>query len=488
MPRRSVTEAARAREAQNPPSKRVLRSNTGEETSVEVEELPPPPEFANRYFYKDFGAHGLFVGICIRMARNGHRNGRDDAYCIRYDDGDVEDLCYSDLKKLCRRGPATEEAYREASKKRKLALEAKRDAERREAESRTKPIDDAAKPHGKQDIKTEPTTKTGPAAPKPKGVAAPAASTKPADAHGSPAATGTITPKSSHKAKKMPMKRKAKSSRPSSADEDSLCNPPPPKTLRTGLGWFNHTPCPIEKIESNRLRPTKEYLVRWGLVGQEPTWEPIHHLHAQMVNDYELQLRLGDELGSAVDSEGAAGVPTPVDPGVAGGNGNAATAADSAVPTSQAAALSTDATTASVAAPLVGLPAPGAAVTSAPLAAIPGASTTDADTATTTIARQLEMLQARHASLAESFRTALKHLEPPGWAATSWAAHSLPQSSMHTFPVDEFLKYIEHAQAERKIDFEAALSVAETARVEAVKRAESAESKLDMFLARQTQH
>eukprot|EP00038_Savillea_parva_P001436 m.103927 g.103927 ORF g.103927 m.103927 type:complete len:54 (-) comp10502_c0_seq3:1367-1528(-) len=48
-----------------------------------AEELPPPPEFRDQYFYRNFGVHGVFVGICIRMARQGHRNGRDDAYFVR---------------------------------------------------------------------------------------------------------------------------------------------------------------------------------------------------------------------------------------------------------------------------------------------------------------------------------------------------------------------------------------------------------------------
>lgn len=36
-----------------------------------------------------------------------------------------------------------------------------------------------------------------------------------------------------------------------------------------------------------RIRPTREYLVRWARPGQEDTWEPIQNLHAQIVNDYE---------------------------------------------------------------------------------------------------------------------------------------------------------------------------------------------------------
>ena len=45
--------------------------------------LPPPPEIANQYFYKDFGEYGLFVGICTHLLQNGHKNGRDDVYYVR---------------------------------------------------------------------------------------------------------------------------------------------------------------------------------------------------------------------------------------------------------------------------------------------------------------------------------------------------------------------------------------------------------------------
>lgn len=82
-------------------------------------DVPPPEEFKDSYFFKDFGTYGIFAGVCVRMCQNGHRNGRDDVFHIRYDDGDTEELCYSDVKRLIRRAPASRADYMSGAKRRR---------------------------------------------------------------------------------------------------------------------------------------------------------------------------------------------------------------------------------------------------------------------------------------------------------------------------------------------------------------------------------
>eukprot|EP00038_Savillea_parva_P001437 m.103930 g.103930 ORF g.103930 m.103930 type:complete len:494 (-) comp10502_c0_seq4:31-1512(-) len=493
MPRRSVTEAARRREAENPPSKRILRSNTDTTPTTTVEELPPPPEFRDQYFYRNFGVHGVFVGICIRMARQGHRNGRDDAYFVRYDDGDIEDLCYSDLRRLCRRGPATKEDYLEASKKRAIALnEARRENERREKELRAKA---AAEEAAKKPVKTEttpPATKT-----------AGSASHKARSTHGKAASDGgnagpdsdTAAAKVARKQAKrpqqqQPMKRKAKTSRPSSTDGDAaVCGPPPEKTLRTGLGWFNHTPCPVIRIEGARTRMTKEYLVRWGLAGQDSTWEPINNLHAQIVNDYEKQQ---DPLGNHVTQPSSAtAVPQPASTPTVDASAVDAPATSAPQGDTQMDATNRDDTAMEeVVSDVPTNPEAPSHATDAVLAP-------HADRATAALTessqradleRELEAIRLRHAQLAESYQSVLAYLEPSGWAASSHNVKSLNADTLHNFPLKDFLKYVEHDRAEWRLEVEDMARLAESAKLAAEKKAETAEGKLEMFLARQTLH
>jgi hypothetical protein len=289
--------------------------------------------------------------------------------------------------------------------------------------------------------------------------------------------------KAARKGKRPQMKRKARSSRPSSADDDTVCDPPPEKTLRTGLGWFNHTPCPIMRIEGTRLRPTKEYLVRWGLVGQDSTWEPIHHLHAQIVNDYERQLQLQSEMGGVaggaaeVPVVGAAAVGAPEPPGIQSPSQLSDGQQPAATPIDQG-----NITTGVPLAGMTALPAPPPA-TVTPTTIVP--CPTDV---TTVLATKLAIVHDQYSQLAESYRSVLGYLEPRGWAATSHSVKTLEQSRMHEFPHRDFLKYVEHDLGEKRLELEANLQLAEDKRLNAERKAEAAEGKLEEFLAKQTQH
>ena len=93
--------------------------------------LPPPPPLHIR-------SH-LPPAVCVSMCRHGHKNGRDDVYCVQYDDGDVENLQFRDVRKMLKKAPADKTAYTEAEGKRLAVLEAlkKSDAakHRQQAES-----------------------------------------------------------------------------------------------------------------------------------------------------------------------------------------------------------------------------------------------------------------------------------------------------------------------------------------------------------------
>ena len=40
------------------------------------------------------------------MCRHGHKNGRDDVYSVQYDDGDIENLQFRDVRKMLKKSPA----------------------------------------------------------------------------------------------------------------------------------------------------------------------------------------------------------------------------------------------------------------------------------------------------------------------------------------------------------------------------------------------
>lgn len=359
---------------------------------------------------------------------------------------------------MCRRGPATEEAYLEASEKRAKALEEARvQAQLREAEARAKQLEEVAKNVAKPE-KPKPSA----AVPvKPRSTPATKQEDGGAAAVSAQADASTTASAKGRKGKRPQVKRKARASLPDPAEEIIISGPPPAKTLRTGLGWFNHTPCPVVRIEGSRVRPTKEYLVRWNMIGQDATWEPIHNLHAQLTNDYELQLQQGGMVdGRSAALAPAAGVAAAMDIGIHPGVAGPAT-------------------------PAVSLGAATVATFGAAQEMPPGHA--DAQHLAT-LTHELATLRGQHSELAESYRALLAYLEPRGWAATSHSVRTLSQDRLHSFPRGEFLKYVEHEQAEKRIEAESMIQAAEKIRLEAEKKAEAAEAKLEDFLARQTQH
>lgn len=65
-----------------PVKRRPLRSNAEEPSPVVMVE--PPAEVKGKYFTKDFGAYGIFIGTCIGVRLGAHKHTGKDLFCVQY--------------------------------------------------------------------------------------------------------------------------------------------------------------------------------------------------------------------------------------------------------------------------------------------------------------------------------------------------------------------------------------------------------------------
>eukprot|EP00041_Stephanoeca_diplocostata_P024247 m.608395 g.608395 ORF g.608395 m.608395 type:complete len:305 (-) comp22485_c0_seq1:173-1087(-) len=239
-----------------------------------------------------------------------------------------------------------------------------------------------------------------------------------------------------------------------------------------------------------RIRPTREYLVRWARPGQDDTWEPIQNLHAQIVNDYEHARRgqapceaegapqecnsdpsaLYQPTGTTIVSTFSASVKSQASTPTAAPSVASCVAPDpqtpdtvqqSSAPTVPpgTAASATPSVVGTAAADVVGggrLAAPGTSVSSSP------------DTAA---------LEA----IAKSYRHVLQYLEPLSWTATQSSTKNPAMSltQLAAIPLEAFLKVYQHSVLELVEDHKCRAEVAERQLVEAQQRAEKAEDHLE---------
>eukprot|EP00040_Diaphanoeca_grandis_P027815 m.159191 g.159191 ORF g.159191 m.159191 type:complete len:594 (-) comp31125_c0_seq2:114-1895(-) len=275
---------------------RSLRSNT--KSNVQKDVRPPPAEFVDKYFYKDFGVHGVFVGVCVSLCIHGHKNGRDDIYSVQYDDGDVEALPFRDVRKLLKRAGADHEAYLNAANKRKEALEALKKSEpakhkqnQETAKRSTKIASDnaASAKQAKATAKSNVSDKSEKqsAADKTEKADKPEKNGKTDKPTETTKGTPKTPPKSPDKKPKrvsVPRRRKAKTK---IEDEEEEKKVPKLDFNQPGFGWLNHQPTAITKITKRRYREVREYGVQWTNTGDTVSWEPAQNIHAKLVNDFE---------------------------------------------------------------------------------------------------------------------------------------------------------------------------------------------------------